>query len=95
MEAKFLDIVKKLRTREWQVPTFQREFVWSVAAVRALGESLCRGRPVGMVTVWTQKRAPSAVVLHPLSLPNGDSSLELPFLEPEVEAPTAARGKEP
>lgn len=90
VEAKIQEIVRKVRTHEWMVPTFQREFVWTVAAIRELGESLCRGRPIGMVTVWVQKKNSVQVELRPISLPNGEQPLAVPYLEPEVEAPTSA-----
>lgn len=47
-------VLNKLRTREWLVPQFQREFVWSNAAVISLVNSIIDSRPIGMVTLWEQ-----------------------------------------
>jgi hypothetical protein len=87
-QAELTTIVKKLKTHQWKVPAFQRDFVWSVASVRELGESLCRGRPIGIITVWTQKKGPPQLELRPVSLP--PKNVEIEFTEPDVEAATAA-----
>lgn len=48
------DLVEKLRDGEFQIPQFQREFVWSIADVIALLNSIIDARPIGMLTVWEQ-----------------------------------------
>lgn len=62
-------LLKKLRTREWLVPQFQRDFVWSNAAVISLVNSIIDCRPVGMVTLWEQQEN-SSLQLEPVSVPD-------------------------
>ena len=62
-------LLKKLRTREWLVPQFQRDFVWSNAAVIALVNSIIDSRPVGMVTLWEQQEN-TPLQLEPVSVPD-------------------------
>jgi hypothetical protein len=62
-------LLKKLRTREWLVPQFQRDFVWSNAAVISLVNSIIDSRPVGMVTLWEQQENTS-LQLEPVSVPD-------------------------
>ena len=51
-------LLEKLRKREWLVPRFQREFVWSTADVVALLASIFESRPIGMATLWEQGNNP-------------------------------------
>lgn len=51
-------LLDKLRRREWLVPRFQREFVWSVSAVVDLLISIFEARPIGMATLWEQSDSP-------------------------------------
>ncbi len=62
-------LLKKLRSREWLVPQFQRDFVWTNAAVISLVNSIIDSRPVGMVTLWEQ-RDDSSLQLEPVSVPD-------------------------
>ncbi len=47
-------LINMLRRREWLVPQFQREFVWTVANVIDLARSILHTRPIGMATIWEQ-----------------------------------------
>jgi hypothetical protein len=38
----------------WQIPAFQREFVWKQSQVYELIDSVFRSRPIGLVTLWQQ-----------------------------------------
>jgi len=67
------NLLRKLKSREWLTPQFQREFVWSNAAVIALVNSIIDARPVGMITLWEQQDRP-ALVLQPISIPDYDSN---------------------
>ncbi len=62
-------LLKKLLTREWLVPQFQRDFVWTNAAVISLVNSIIDARPIGMVTLWEQPDNP-ALLLEPVSVPD-------------------------
>jgi hypothetical protein len=55
-------LLDRLRKREWQVPQFQREFVWSSADVIELIKSILESRPIGMATLWEQGPAPEVPV---------------------------------
>lgn len=62
-------LLDKLRRREWLVPGFQRDFVWSMADVVALVVSIFESRPIGMATLWEQGTKPE-VELVPVSVPD-------------------------
>lgn len=51
-------LLDKLRRREWLVPMFQRDFVWSVTDVIEFIISIISSRPVGMATLWEQPDTP-------------------------------------
>ncbi|MFT2212350.1 DUF262 domain-containing protein [Rhizobium giardinii] len=68
------NLLKKLKTNEWLVPQFQREFVWSNAAVISLVNSIIDARPIGMLTLWEQQDE-SSLVLEPISIPDWDTEL--------------------
>jgi hypothetical protein len=55
-------LLDRLRKREWQVPQFQREFVWSSADVIELVKSILESRPIGMATLWEQGPNPEVPV---------------------------------
>lgn len=62
-------VLENLKAGAWQVPKFQREFVWSEGQVISLVESIFAGRPIGMITLWEQpdeKQLP----LEPVSIPD-------------------------
>ncbi|MFB3917654.1 MAG: DUF262 domain-containing protein [Terriglobales bacterium] len=62
-------LLDRLRKREWLVPQFQREFVWSVADVIELVISIIESRPIGMATLWEQGPAPE-VLADPIWIPD-------------------------
>ena len=62
-------LLKKLRTLEWLVPEFQRDFVWSNAQVIQLVNSIIDSRPIGMVTLWEQQED-TGLTLEPVSVPD-------------------------
>ena len=61
------EVLQFVRQREWQVPQFQRDFVWSIANVIDLIHSILAARPIGMVTLWEQV-ADFELELEPISL---------------------------
>lgn len=65
-------LLKKLRTLEWLVPQFQRDFVWTNAAIISLVNSIIDARPVGMVTLWEQQEN-TPLQLEPVSVPDAIS----------------------
>jgi len=52
-------LLHRLRQREWVVPQFQREFVWTIADVLRLVSSIIDSRPIGMATLWERTNAPA------------------------------------
>lgn len=66
------DLLKKLRSREWLIPQFQREFVWSVQDVIDFVHSILFSRPIGMATLWAQADN-SQLALEPIKLPDKDN----------------------
>ena len=50
-------IVKSAHQGEYAVPEFQRGFVWTVAQVRELADSLTRNFPVGSILTWKSSTA--------------------------------------
>ena len=69
-------LLDRLRKHEWQIPQFQREFVWTVPAVIELLNSIIESRPIGMATLWEQS-ATKEVPLEPVWIPdlNGPRSI--------------------
>ncbi|MGB5926114.1 MAG: DUF262 domain-containing protein [Dehalococcoidia bacterium] len=66
------ELLDKLRSREWLIPQFQREFIWSIANVIDFAHSVLFARPIGMATLWEQEED-SQLPLAPISLPGIDS----------------------
>jgi hypothetical protein len=61
------ELLRKLKGREWLIPQFQREFVWSIGDVIELVHSILCARPIGMATIWEQQDD-TTLELGPLSL---------------------------
>ncbi|MFC1865704.1 DUF262 domain-containing protein [Chloroflexota bacterium] len=78
------DILSKLRNREWLIPQFQREFVWTTQAVIDFIHSILFSRPIGMATIWTQSDE-SQLSLAPLRLPerSGKEEITIEFCDTE------------
>lgn len=64
-------LLEKLKKLEWQVPKFQREFVWSTSDVLELLVSIYEARPIGMATLWEQSDPPG-VDLQPIYIQDFD-----------------------
>lgn len=47
-----VEAVRNAETGAWDVPRFQREFVWKPEQVAALADSLWRNYPVGSLLLW-------------------------------------------
>ena len=64
------EVLSLLAAGEWQVPKFQREFVWSQSQVFGLLTSIFKARPIGMVTAWGQPQGRPQTPPEPLKLRN-------------------------
>lgn len=71
-ELSISEVLDNLRERKWQIPRFQREFVWDTSAVSGLATSVIDGYPIGMVTLWEQP-SESHIELEPLSIDDWDT----------------------
>ena len=70
-------LLEKLKKREWLIPHFQRDFIWSVNNVIDLVESIFAARPIGMATLWEQGDD-SELALHAISIMDRDATTKLP-----------------
>ena len=74
------DLLDRLRSREWMIPAFQRDFVWTIGQVSALVYSILERRPIGMATLWRQTDE-SELPLDPVSIRDRDKLTMLPGAE--------------
>ena len=44
--------LEALRSKKYQIPTFQREVVWERNSVKKLWDSICRFYPIGSILIW-------------------------------------------
>lgn len=63
------DLLEKLKSKEWLVPEFQRDFVWSTGNIEQFIVSIIETKPIGMVTLWAQPDD-TDLKLEPLSIPD-------------------------
>jgi hypothetical protein len=69
-------LLEQLRKKEWVVPIFQREFVWTTADVTRLVNSIIDSRPIGMATLWQRTNSPLAeaeVETEPVWIPDPEA----------------------
>ena len=80
------ELLRKLRGREWLIPQFQREFVWTIGDVIDLVHSILCARPIGMATIWAQQDD-STLELGPLSIldknPHNNEEIRRKFCDSE------------
>ena len=51
-EKKILELVKMVENEEIDIPEIQRDFVWSDNQIRDLAESIYKGYPIGLLTLF-------------------------------------------
>lgn len=68
-------IFEDLRNGRWQIPPFQRDFVWNRQDIKDLFDSVSRNYPIGSILVWNPR---SRQPFHPLKSVGG---YELPYPE--------------
>lgn len=66
------DILTLLRKGEWQIPMFQREFIWSKSQVFSLLYSIFASRPIGLVTLWAQPQGTPVTPSEPIKIRNAE-----------------------
>lgn len=62
------EVLDLLNQGYYQVPKFQREFVWSQNQVFGLLSSIFRARPIGMITAWKQPQGNPQTEIEPLKI---------------------------
>ena len=67
-----LEAAERAITGQWDVPEFQREFVWKPAQVCSLASSLWRNYPIGPLLLW---RARNSTSESPLWIADGQQRL--------------------
>jgi hypothetical protein len=60
-------VLDSIRNQEWQIPRFQRSFVWVRAQVQSLVDSIISSRPIGMVTLWASPPEPQRNLFEPFT----------------------------
>src|SRR5882724_2381179 len=62
------DILTFLRKGEWQVPKFQRDFIWTKSQVFGLLYSIFVSRPIGLITLWNQPQGDPLTDSEPIRI---------------------------
>lgn len=65
------EILAILKKGEWQIPQFQREFIWSPEQVKNLINSFIKSYPIGLITIWDQPQNKPHTPGEPLKLKDG------------------------
>lgn len=82
--------VRKVANGEWDVPEFQRRFVWQAAQVCALADSLWRNYPIGGLLLWDTDGG-GGPRRAPLWIADGQQRLTSLCLMHGIEPPWAGR----
>ncbi len=77
------DILDLLRKGEWQIPQFQREFIWLPEQVKNLVNSFIKSYPIGQITTWDQPQNNPHTPGDPLKL-RDDSAFKFFEADPAV-----------
>ena len=62
------EVLTMMKNGEWQIPQFQREYIWSSDQVKKLILSILKGYPIGLITVWDQPQNNPHTPGEPLKL---------------------------
>ena len=52
-----INILEKVKSGEYSVPEFQRDFVWTTRQVIDLFDSIIKGYPIGSIILWKPESA--------------------------------------
>lgn len=52
---KIIDAIEKIKSNEYLLPAFQREYVWDCEQIERLFDSLMRGYPISSMLFWKVK----------------------------------------
>lgn len=65
---KIEEILNLLKKGHWQIPEFQREYVWTQDQVKKLVNSILNSYPIGLVTTWDQPQGNPHTTGKPVEL---------------------------
>ena len=63
-ELEVSDLVQQTVDGHYDIPEFQREFVWKPSQVAELADSLSRGYPIGCLIVWSANNSESKMPIY-------------------------------
>jgi hypothetical protein len=52
-----VNILEKVKSGEYSIPEFQRDFVWTTGQIMDLFDSMMKGYPIGALILWKPERA--------------------------------------
>lgn len=61
-----------LNQGEWQIPLFQRDFVWNSQQVKELLYSIIKSHPIGLITLWEQPQNDPHTPGEPIKLKDAE-----------------------
>ncbi|AGB03030.1 DUF262 domain-containing protein [Methanoregula formicica] len=61
-------ILEYSESLNWQVPKFQRDFVWTQSQVKDLLTSIFNNRPIGLITLWEQPQSKAHTDFEPIKI---------------------------
>ncbi|HZO81761.1 MAG TPA: DUF262 domain-containing protein [Candidatus Binataceae bacterium] len=85
------EAVRFVAAGEWDMPDFQRRFVWEPGQVCALADSLWRNYPIGALLLWNARAADHGRRCAPLWIADGQQRLTSLCLMYGVEPPWVRR----
>src|SRR6516165_3407763 len=62
------EVLRLLSEGKWQIPKFQREFIWTQTQIIELLHSVFRPRPIGLITTWVQPETKPQCEAEPVRL---------------------------
>ncbi len=85
------EAVREVASARWDIPEFQRRFVWQPAQVCALADSLWRNYPIGGLLLWNTGAADEAPQGAPTWIADGQQRLTALCLMYGMEPPWVRR----
>jgi len=66
--SSIVEVLDQLWCGHWQIPGFQREFIWSQTQAFDLLRSIFKKRPIGLITLWNQPQSNPHCESEPVKL---------------------------
>ena len=61
------ETMDELSNHTWQIPKFQRDFIWTQTQIYELLKSIFLGRPIGLLTLWAQPQGTTHTAHEPVT----------------------------